>query len=362
MPGPTASDSRLAKLRAILPESDAEALIVSQPDNRAYLSGFLGSAGVLLISADRSLIATDFRYYEQARQECPHFELFPIRTNLVDVLPDFLAGCKGGRVGFEADHASFATVQSWMDAAPNVEWTPTKGIVAGLRAIKDDDELATLREAVLLADNALAAGLAMARPGMTENELAWGIESYMRTQGSQGVAFDLTVASGPNGSRPHARATQAALEAGQPIIIDMGAKVRGYRSDLTRTIVIGQPKEADRFWEVYNTVLRAQVAAEAAIRPGMTAPEVDALARNVIAAAGYGDYFGHGLGHGVGLEIHEQPLLSRISPAVVRPGMVITIEPGIYLPGWGGVRIEDIVLVTEDGAEVLTRAPKNPII
>jgi Xaa-Pro aminopeptidase len=362
MPAFTAVASRLARLRAVLPESGVDALIVSQPENRAYLSGFSGSAGALLISAEHALIATDFRYYEQVGLECPEFELVPIKAGLIDVLPELLARGGGGKVGFEADHVPYAVARDWMNAAGGAQVLPTNGIVAGLRSIKDENELANLREAIALADDALAAGLVSIRTGMTENELAWFIESYMRTHGAQGVAFDLTVACGPNSARPHARASGTWLEAGQPIVIDMGAKVRGYRSDLTRTLVVGEPKDEARFWEVYNTVLRAQVATEAVIRPGMTAPEVDAVARDFISAAGYGDCFDHGLGHGVGLEIHEQPFLSRTSTAVIRPGMVITIEPGIYLPGWGGVRIEDIVLITENGAEVLTRSPKNPII
>ncbi len=362
MPGSGATDSRLTRLRAALPEAGADALIVSQPENRAYLSGFTGSAGVLLVSADRALIATDFRYFEQVGQECPGFELVPIEGDLSRALPDLIARGAVRRVAFESDYVAFATAQAWMDAVPDVEWLPTKGIVAGLRAIKDDHEIATLRQAIALADDALAFGLASAEPGMTENELSWLIESYMRTHGAQGVAFEMTVACGPNGARPHAHAGETPLEAGQPIVIDMGARVRGYRSDLTRTVVLGQPKAPDLFWDIFNTVSGAQLAAEAALKPGMTASEADRVARDLISAAGYGANFGHGLGHGVGLEIHEQPFLSRFSSAIIQPGMIITVEPGIYLPGWGGVRMEDIVMITEDGAEVLTGAPKHPII
>ena len=362
MSGSGAIHSRLSRLRAALPDAGADALMVSQPENRVYLSGFTGSAGVLLVSADRKLIATDFRYFEQVGQECPDFELVPIEGDLSRVLPDLIARGASRRVAFESDYVAYATAQAWMDAVPDVQWLPTKGIVAGLRAIKDEYEIATLRQAIALADDALAFGLASAKPGMTENELAWLIESHLRTHGAQGVAFDMTVACGPNGARPHAHAGETVLEAGQPIVIDMGARVHGYRSDLTRTIVLGQPKAPDLFWEIFNTVSRAQLAAEAALKPGMTAPEADRVARDLISAAGYGANFGHGLGHGVGLEIHEQPFLSRFSSAIIQPGMMITVEPGIYLPGWGGVRMEDIVMITEDGAEVLTGAPKHPII
>ena len=354
--------SRLARLRAALPETGADALLVSQPENRHYLSGFSGSSGWLLISAQQAYIATDFRYYEQVGIECPDYVLVKITGKFADVLPDVLRQAGVKRLAFEADHATFADVQEWSGAAADVEWVPTRAIIMGLRAIKDASELATMHSAIALADEALAAGLAQARPGMTELELSWIIESYMRTHGAQIVAFDLIVSCGPNGARPHARASQDVLVAGEPIVIDMGARIDGYNSDLTRTICLGQPNDPVRFWEIYNTVLRAQMAAEAAIRPGINGQDVDAVARNLITEAGYGDYFGHGLGHGVGLAVHEEPRLSRTMPSTLAPGQLVTVEPGIYLPGWGGVRIEDIVLITESGAEILTRAPKEPII
>lgn len=354
--------ARLARLRAKLSESGAEALLVSQPQNRAYFSGFSGSSGWLLITADRALIATDFRYYEQVGLECPGYELVQITTSFAEALPGMLQETGVRRLAFEADHATFAEVQDWSKAASEVEWVSTKGIGIGLRGIKDAAEIATLRTAIALADEALAAGLAQLRPGMTELELSWLIESYMRTHGAQDVSFDLIIACGPNGARPHARATDAPIIAGEPIVIDMGAQVDGYCSDLTRTVCLGQPNDPERFWAVYNTVLQAQLAAEAAIRPGLTGQEVDAVARDLITAAGYGPNFGHGLGHGVGLAVHEEPRLSRLGTGALEAGHVVTVEPGIYLPGWGGVRIEDIVLVTGDGAEVLTRAPKEPIL
>ena len=353
---------RLNLLRAELPVAGADAILISQPENRHYLSGFTGSSGWLLITGEHAFIATDFRYYEQASLECPGFELVKITTRFTEALPALLVTAGVRRLAFEADHATFGDAQEWAEAAPETEWAPTKGVVMKLRAVKDASELATMRDAIALADDALAAGLAQARPGMTELELSWIIESYMRSHGAQLVAFDLIIACGPNGAKPHARAGDAPLAAGEPIVIDMGARVDGYNSDLTRTVCLGRPNDPARFWEVYNTVLAAQMAAEAAIRPGLNGQDVDAVARDLIAAAGYGDYFGHGLGHGVGLAVHEEPRLSRITPSLLAPGHLVTVEPGIYLPGWGGVRIEDIVLVTEDGVEVLTRAPKAPII
>jgi Xaa-Pro aminopeptidase len=231
-----------------------------------------------------------------------------------------------------------------------------------MRAVKDAAEIATLRAAVALADEALAAALAKVGPGMTERELAWIIESYVRTHDAEDVAFDIIVGGGRNGAQPHHETGDNQLVTGEPLVIDMGARMRGYHSDLTRTVCLGQPNDPEKFWNVYNTVLRAQAAAEDGLQPGMTCHEADAMARKVIAGAGYGENFGHGLGHGVGLAIHEEPALRTGNQAQIAPGQVITIEPGIYLPDWGGVRIEDVVLVTDHGAEVLTKAPKQPII
>lgn len=353
---------RLQRLRELLAQAGLDAVLISQPENRRYFSGFTGSAGWLLVSADLALFATDFRYYEQVALESPDFELVKITNGLNEVLPQMIGRAGARRVGFEADYATYAGVQEWMEAVPDCTWTPVKGWGMQLRAIKDAGELAQMRAAIALTDEALAAVLPQIRPGMTELEIAWRIESYMRTHGAESVAFELIVAAGPNGARPHARAGHRPVQEGEPIVIDIGARVGGYCSDLTRTVCLGQPADPDRFWEVYNTVLRAQTAAEAAIRPGMTGQAGDAVAREIIAAAGYGDNFGHGLGHGVGLAVHEEPRLSRTNTAALAPGAVVTVEPGIYLPGWGGVRIEDMILLTDNGVEVLTAAPKDPIL
>lgn len=357
---PTAG--RLTRLRETIAREQLDALLVSQPENRRYLSGFTGSAGWLVISADLALFATDFRYFGQVELECPDFELVKMPAKAVEVLPPMLARAPGRRIGFEADHATYANVQDWATAVPDCEWVPTRGLITALRAVKDASELAAARRAVALTDEALAAVAPQLRPGMTEREAAWRIESYMRTHGADGVAFDLIVAAGPNAARPHARAGDRPLRAGEPIVIDIGARVAGYCADLTRTFCLGQPADPDRFWSVYNTVLRAQTAAEAALRPGMTGQAGDAVARDLIAAAGFGDYFGHGLGHGVGLAIHEEPRLSSIYTAPLPVGALLTVEPGIYLPDWGGVRIEDMVVLTENGVEVLSQAPKAPIL
>jgi Xaa-Pro aminopeptidase len=354
--------ARLARLRDVLHREQLDAILISQPENRRYLSGFTGSSGWLLISAERALAATDFRYFDQIALEAPDFVLAPIKVKLADLLADMVEQVGAQRIGFEADHATFDNVEEWKSAVPGCEWVATKGLTVGLRATKDAVELATMRAAIALADEALAQALPQMRPGVTELELAWIIESHMRTHGAEGVAFELIVAGGPNAARPHARASDRPLRTGETIVIDMGARLNGYCSDLTRTFCLGEPNEPGQFWEVYNTVLRAQTAAEVALRPGMTGQEGDAVARDLIVAAGYGDHFGHGLGHGVGLAVHEEPRLSRVNHAPLAAGALVTVEPGIYLPGWGGVRIEDVVLVTENGVEVLTRSPKAPIL
>jgi Xaa-Pro aminopeptidase len=361
-PLPRNSGLRVELLRGRLQSAGLDGLLVSQPENRRYLSGFTGSAGWLLISAEQAMLATDFRYYEQATLESPLFELVKLGSGLPQSLAGTLQRTSIRRLGFESDHATFNDVQAWSKSAPSYEWVPVQGVVEGLRAVKDPEEVAEIREAVSLADAAFVDAAEHLRPGITELELAWRIETFMRTHGAEGVSFELIVAGGPNGARPHARATRAPLPLGEPIVIDIGARVNGYCSDLTRTVCLGQPNDPGRFWEIFTTVLRAQQAAEAAIRPGLTGEEVDAVARDLISEAGYAEFFGHGLGHGVGLAIHEEPRASRTNPSALVAGNVLTIEPGIYLPGWGGVRIEDMVHLSETGADVLSAAPKDPII
>ena len=349
--------ARLDALRQQLAEHKLDAILITQPENRRYLSGFTGSAGALLISHNAAVLATDFRYYEQAQQEAPDFRLVRAGYDLLKHLPDLLQELKIQRAGFEAHHVSYAFYQELIEATPDVTWEPTNGLLEELRAVKDEDELAIIRRAVELADKALAEVWPLVRPGITEREVAWQLETALHHLGADDTAFEIIVASGPNAALPHARAGDRQLQTGEPVIIDMGARVDGYRSDLTRTMTLGEPDA--RFREIYTIVREAQEAAEAGLRAGMTGKEADHLARSIIEAAGYGEYFGHSLGHGVGLAIHERPRLSpRADDVVLRAGMVTTVEPGIYLPGWGGVRLEDIVVITEEGVEILTRSPK----
>jgi Xaa-Pro aminopeptidase len=351
---------RLAKLRQTLTDNGLDAIIITQPENRRYLSGFTGTKGALFISPARAFLAVPFVYLEQARKQAPAFEVAMFQREFVEVWPDLVAEINARRVAFESAHLTVAEHGKLVAGAENVELVPTEGMVEGLRAIKEQGELDKIREAVALADAAFAHIVEFIEPGLTEREVAWELEAYMRTRGAEKVAFDLIVGAGPNGALPHHEVSERVIGTGEPIVMDLGAQVAGYHSDLTRTICLGQPDE--RFTEIYDLVLRAQLAAEAVVRGGIVARKADNAARQVIAEAGYGEQYGHGLGHGVGLAIHEDPFVRQDAEEVLKPGMVLTVEPGIYLPDWGGVRIEDMVLVREDGIEILSRASKEPLI
>jgi Xaa-Pro aminopeptidase len=350
-------NQRLVALRQELAEQGFDAILITQPENRRYLSGFTGSAGVLLISQDQAVLATDFRYYEQVEKQAPDFRLAKITDKFVTLFPELVQQVGAKRVGFESAHLTVDQHQQWLEVAEGFELVPTKELVEKIRAVKDEDELRKIKKAIALADQAIAHIAGFIEPDMTEKEVAWELEVFMRTRGAKKLAFDTIVGSGPNGAMPHATVSERVIKAGEPIVMDMGAMVDGYNSDLTRTICAGRAD--DKFREIYSIVLEAQLAAERNIRPGMTGKQADGIARQVIEQAGYGENYGHGLGHGVGLAVHEKPVVGRLSEDVLQPGMVFTVEPGIYLPGWGGVRIEDIVVMREDGVEVLTQASKE---
>jgi Xaa-Pro aminopeptidase len=347
---------RLTKLREALTTEGLDAILITQPENRRYLSGFTGSTGVLLISQDQAVLATDFRYYEQVEKQAPDFRLAKVTARFETLLPELIQQVGAKAVGFESAHLTVDQHQKWQEVAEGFELVPTRELVEKIRAVKDEDELGKIRKAIALSDEALAHIADFIEPGMTEKEVAWELEVFMRTRGAERLAFDTIVGSGPNGAMPHATVSERVIQAGEPIVIDMGAVIDGYHSDLTRTICAGRAD--DKFREIHAIVLEAQLTAERDIRPGMQGKQADGIARQVIEQAGYGENYGHGLGHGVGLAVHEKPGVGRLSEDVLEPGMVFTVEPGIYLPGWGGVRIEDIVVMREDGVEVLTQVSK----
>ncbi|MCH8235351.1 MAG: aminopeptidase P family protein [Chloroflexi bacterium] len=354
---------RIGKLRSRFEELKIDAILVTDDENRRYLSGFVGTAGYLFITQNGAVLATDSRYTEQAGDQAPDYRVDRI-TGRLEWLPALAAEFGVKRLGFEADNVTVHLLERFKAAnsesengAKGFELVPTTGVPLGLRAFKDADELALLQRSIDIADHAFSAVAETIRVGDTEEEIAWRIEVAVREQGAESLSFPTIVGSGPNAALPHHRAGEREVREGEPIVIDMGARYRGYCSDLTRTVVVGEPDE--QFKKVYDTVLAAQLTAIESVESGMTGAEADNLARTVINEAGYGELFGHSLGHGIGLEVHEAPWVASRVEDKLEDGMTFTIEPGIYISGWGGVRIEDIVVLENGRARVLSHAPKS---
>ena len=353
---------RLDSVRAALSDRELDAVLISNSANRRYLSGFAGSAGYLLITSKEAVLATDFRYVEQAQSQAPEFRIERIGGKL-DWLPKLIAGAGARRVGFEgqdvtvAAHAAFRRAIDEAETAGGVTLVETSDLVEKLRGVKDEEEMELVERAVEIADRAFEAVAPRIRAGQREREVAWELEKAMRDGGAEATSFDIIVAAGPNGALPHHRAGETVIGHGDPIVIDMGASYSGYCSDLSRTVIVGEPDET--FRKVYDTVLRAQSEAESRVRSGMTGGEVDGISRGIITEAGYGENFGHGLGHGVGLDVHELPRVAPSADDRLDDGMVFTVEPGIYVSGWGGVRIEDMVVLENGSARVLSGAHKR---
>jgi Xaa-Pro aminopeptidase len=357
-------ENRIKRLRESLSEADIDTLLVLVGENRRYLSGFTGedtlydeSAGALLISEAALILATDSRYELQARNEAPLYEVICYREGLDKELPDVLKRLNTKRLGFESVRMSYMQYQKINEALEKAgfaaELIAVEDIVENLRIIKEETEVDHMRRALKIAEDVFGACLQQLRPGLTEKELAWLLEKGMRESGAEGLSFPPIVASGPNGALPHAIPGGREIQKGEPILFDWGARLNGYCSDISRTVVIDSPDST--FEKVFQTVLDAQRLAIDAIKPGMSSKAVDKIARDHIEEKGFGGKFGHGLGHGAGLAIHESPRLSPLKDIRLEPGMVTTVEPGIYLPDWGGVRLENMVVVRDDGAEVLNR-------
>ena len=352
---------RLDALRQRITERELDGMLITDPLNRRYLTGFSGSAGWVLVTPERAMLAVDFRYYERAAHEAPGWEQVRVSTTWPAVLAEMVAQAGIKTLGIEAENVTLALFDEWRAKVPGVAWKPVQQMVMPMRMVKEESEIETMRKAVACADAAFAHLCQIIRPGMTEAQIAWELESYMRLNGAEEVGFPIIVGSGPNGAMPHATSSDRPVQVGEPIVIDWGATVHGYRSDATRTLCLGTADE--QYLRTWNLVRDAQRAVEEGVRPGMSGKEVDALARDVLAKAGQAERFGHGLGHGVGLAIHEAPFMGpRVEQVILEPGMVFSIEPGLYYPGWGGVRIEDLAVLREHGAEVLTQAPKEPTV
>lgn len=351
---------RLERLRQLMSARGMNYILISRPENRHYLSGFTGTSGALLISLATADFLTDFRYIEQVKNQAPHFSVVQVEQSTLGVTTELLRKYKVEKLIFEEDYLTYKQYIELRDKLAGISLEPAGGLVEQLRKVKDEQELAAIRWAMQIGDLAFKHILQFIKPGVTEQELALELEFYMRRQGASALAFDTIMASGPRSALPHGVASDRVLQTGDLLTMDFGAIYQGYNSDMTRTLVLGEPNAKQQ--EIYHIVLEAQLAGIAAVKAGVTAKEVDRVARNVIEERGYGQYFGHGTGHGVGLAIHEKPRLASNDDTVLEAGMVVTVEPGIYLPEWGGVRIEDSVLVTEEGCELLTSSPKNDLL
>lgn len=346
--------TQLDSLRAALNRAGVDALWISDPAHVRVVSGFTGGKdGKVLVAGDSATLYTDARYAVQAQEESG---LAQFIARPPETYRHAANRVQGLRVGFEADRLTVAELDDLREHWPGADLVPTRGLVQALRRRKSDAELAHIRGAQRVADSAFAAVRPLIQAGARELDIALELELAMRRAGAQS-AFEIIVASGPNGAKPHGVASERVIGDGELVTVDMGARVAGYHSDMTRTVAVGDPPEELR--RMYRAVLEAEEAATAAVRPGVRAADLDRLARDILTGHGLGEAFAHSLGHGVGLEVHEGPSLRDVSEDVLEPGMVITIEPGAYVPGLGGVRIEDLVLVTETGHEVLSQAVKE---
>jgi Xaa-Pro aminopeptidase len=356
-------EDRLRRFRELLAGEDLAGFIVTSPENRRYLSGFTGSSGVLLVAQEWAVLLTDFRYLEQAAAETAgtgidlQKQAEQIWESVAKLLPTHTGS--PARWGFESDHLVERDYRFLAGQVGAERLVPKEGLPGRLRMVKSPAEIELIAKATAITDRAWERLLPEIKPGRREEELAALFEFFQREEGASAASFPTLVASGPRSAMPHGAAGSRVLCPGDLVVVDGGAVYAGYCSDFTRTVVVGAEPGAEQE-KIYRLVREAQERALAGLKPGMTAGEADALAREVLEKAGYGRHFGHGLGHGVGLAVHEAPRLSPGQETVLEPGMVVTVEPGIYLPDWGGVRVEDLVVITGEGCRVLTRSPKPP--
>lgn len=358
---------RIERVRAEMSDKGIDSMLVSNPHNRNYLIGFSGedappldSAGMLIIGPQDLCLVTDSRYTIQAAGELYSELGIMVVARQGKIVPTLVEqiikrNCK--RLGFETAHLLHLHWRALDKSLPDTDLVAIARLVEPLRTVKNESEMAIMRRAGEISDQAFNIVSKRIEAGMTEKQVAWDIERTMRDLGADERAFGTIIGSGPNGAMAHAIPGSRLIRESEPIVVDMGARVDGYHSDMTRTIILGEP--TDKFREIYNIVLKAHLEAERGIKAGISGASVDKIARDIITEAGYGEQFGHGLGHGVGLEVHEGPSFSKFSEDTIEEGNVISVEPGIYIEGWGGVRIEDLVLVRRDAAEVLTLADKH---
>lgn len=348
--------SRFKWVTSLLVGNDLEGFLVTSLENVRYLSGFTGSDATLILMKDERYLLTDSRYTTQAQGETRGYNIVEY-VKKVEGIVGLVSACQIKRIGIESQHITYALYADLATKLAQTELVPLDNEIRAVRVKKDSSEIKLMRKAIALAEQALLNNLVRIKPGIAENQLAQEIEFEMRRLGAESLAFETIVASGYRGALPHGRASEKRLKKGDLIVIDFGARFNGYHSDETCTLCLGNPTPEQR--KIYSIVKKAHDRAISSIKPGVAFQETDRAARQYIEKQGYGSRFGHGLGHGVGLAVHEEPRVSFDSPGVIETGMVFTVEPGIYVPEWGGVRIEDMVLVTPDGCEVLTQIDKK---
>lgn len=351
---------RVEKLRTEMAKEHIDGFLVTNPYNLRYLANFTGSTGVAVITSNKAFFITDFRYTEQAAEEAKGFEIIQNHGPIFEEVAKICQQEEINALAFEESVMSFADYTNLETVVEESALVPVSGMIETLREVKDESEIALIQKACEIADKGFAYIIEQIKPGMTEIEVANQLDFYMRSLGATSVSFDTIVASGVRSAMPHGVASHKVIEQGDMITLDFGCYYEGYVSDMTRTFAIGDP--GDKLREIHQIVLDAQLKVNAVAKAGMSGIELDAVARDYIASHGYGEAFGHSTGHGIGLEIHEGPNVSFRAPKVFVPGNIITNEPGIYLPGIGGVRIEDDLLITPEGNKVLTHSPKELII
>ena len=350
--------TRIEKLNSAIKLKHLEAVVVLSDFNRRYLSGFTGTSGALIITKDNNLLLTDFRYIEQAIAQAPEFKIIKQEGSLIDEVKKQLEKLDVQNVGFEGNLVSYDTYLQLSKSY--ISLISISGMIEKIREVKDESEIELIQKAADIVDEAYEYILTVAKAGMTEQQLKAKLESKMLVLGAEGTSFETIVASGERGALPHGVASDKVINSGELITLDFGAYYKGYSSDITRTFAIGEPDP--KLKEIYNIVLEANQKGIDAAKKGITGKALDAIARDYITEKGYGEAFGHSLGHGIGLDVHEGPNLSRKSDTLLDINNCVTIEPGIYLDGLGGVRIEDDILIKENGCERFTKSPKNLII
>lgn len=353
------TDQRIQKAFSLLKKNKIDCLLVTELNHVRYLTGYSGSNGMVLLAPPKAYFFTDFRYKVQSQKEVKNCAIVIAEQTLTSELPKIPKLNKKIKIGLEAEFVTLSLQEKLKDLLPKTVFKSTEKLVESLSVTKDTDEIKKIKRAIKISEKAYNETLSLIKPGVKEKDIALELEYKMRSYGADSAAFDIIVASGQRSSMPHGVASEKRLRKGDFITIDFGCFYQGYTSDITRTLVLGKANEKQK--KIYNIVLTAQLAACKAVKPGLACSRLDGVAREIIMKAGYGDNFGHGLGHGIGLIVHDDPKLNARSSETLKTNMVVTIEPGIYIPNWGGVRIEDDVMVTASGGQILSKLPKELI-